>query len=164
MAAFIAARLNYVLPECNSGVHGGKPVSTIHVDQHKEKFWYVRVYCRLADDSLVTKKWLAERRQEADGEVPSAEFRERCLHHDAIHYRVVHRDMARLVHPRLHKRILSQADYFELLYDDVNSLQQNLARMGDLTFFRERWKVGTDDELKFKLAMFYQQAPKHNDV
>src|SRR5579885_617892 len=55
IAAFIGARLQYPCPVVNG--QGNPWTSTILVEQHKEKFFRVRVYCKLADNDLVKKKW-----------------------------------------------------------------------------------------------------------
>lgn len=157
IAAFIGARLNYVVPECNSRACGGRPVSTIKVSQHKEKFFFVRVYCTLADDELVSQKWLDEREREADGESPTKQFRDECLCHDARHYRKCHVDMVRLV-PSMKDRIVSGADYRELLFDDVKALFAFIddePRQGIVECLLERYDVATKDELKSKLKKFY---------
>lgn len=170
MAAFIGARLNYVLPVCNSGKHGGKLVSTIRVDQSKEKFWYARVYCELADDGLVTDKWLVEHEREVDCEAPTPEFRAKCFKRDAFHYRQVYLDMMKLVPVRLHKRIRDAADYHELLFDnvvEVDAWVDTLACLASDTFdparvWCDRYGVKTYGELKVALGQFYVQ-PSLND-
>ena len=54
IAAYIATRLVAERPRCN----GRTPrVSTITVEQHKEKFGKVVVYCTLADINEVSEKW-----------------------------------------------------------------------------------------------------------
>jgi hypothetical protein len=161
MAAFIGARLNYEFPPYNGSVRGGKPISTIRVEQHKEKFWYVRVYCTLADDGLVTTKWLEERERERDGEEPPAEFRARCLRHDAIHYRRVHLDMLRLVPGRLHKRVIAYADYGELLFPGVEQMRAHISELDTGRFYRfdhlmKRYDAKTNDELQHTLSQFYK--------
>lgn len=164
IAAFIGARLNYLLPECNSGVRGGKPVSTISVSQHKEKFFYIRIYCKLADPKLVEEKWLAEREREADGEEPPKEFKQKCLRQDAHHYRACYLDMIQLV-PRLKGRIRSQADYAELLFDDEAEMRKYIDELNDPEYpqhdhvkhYREKYGVSTNEELKDELARFYKE-------
>lgn len=155
IAAFIAARLQYVLPPCNSGIRGKHPVSTIRVDQHKEKFWNVRIYCTLADADLVKEKWA---KHGGEGE-PTSEFKRQCLRLDVQHYRKCYLDQIALI-PRLKRRIRSQADYSELLLDDVNELDARTHQLelqdGDaLKFFRSRYGVETNDELRQLLRSFY---------
>ena len=123
IAAFIGARLNYVLPPCNSGVRGGKLVSTIRVDQHKEKFWYIRIYCALADDSLVRDKWFRDNNDGPPDDEPTPEFKAKCLKNDASHYRNVYREMVRL-QPHLESKICSHADYHELLFPSMVECEQ----------------------------------------
>ena len=69
--------------------------STISVQQHKEKFGTVRVYCTLADTQKVQRAWqrnLRQWRKKADGSPrPSREeFRHRCLTSDMRWYRSVY--------------------------------------------------------------------------
>ena len=105
MAAFIGARLQYPNPHING--QGNPWVSTILVEQHKEKCWYIRVYCKLAHESLVRKKWqwLKDNKDTFKGPSrfmpnidvsaaePTREFYARCVKRDAMHYREVYRDM-----------------------------------------------------------------------
>lgn len=148
IAAFIGARLQYPCPQING--QGNPWVSTIAVDQHKEKFWKVRVYCDLADPDLVTKKWkwLKERQRRIDegeqfywrmhheahkmliegGDEPPPEFFARCVLYDSIHYRRVYMDMVQLL-PHLRARICNEADHGILLHEslqDVNVPDERL--------------------------------------
>ena len=165
MAAFIGARLNYVLPECNSGVRGGKLISTIRVDQHKEKFWYARVYCTLADQKMVEDAWVA-----ANG--PSGlplkdDFRQKCFHRDAFHYRKVHTDLMKLVPERLHKRLIRHADYRELLFANRAEMEARIDRfeaedlenpgVDHLEYYRKRYNVETNAALKEALGRYYEE-------
>ncbi len=163
IAAFIGARLNYVLPECNSGKRGGQLVSTIKLSQHKEKFFYARIYCELANEKLVQEKWLAERQRESDGETPPLGYVSLCFKNDAKHYRSCYISMIKLV-PRLKHRIRSQADYDELLFDDEAEMRSELDELAkpvvgypfdSLLNLRERYEVSTNEELKDALAKFY---------
>jgi len=113
-AAFVGARLQYPLPECNSR----RPrVSTIRVDQHKAKCGFARIYCTLAHEDEVAAAW-----RELHGAGPHAadasarwdEHKDRCMLHDAVHYRRCYMDMVALV-PDLRERLCSQADYEGLL-------------------------------------------------
>lgn len=138
IAAFIGARLQYPCPEVNG--QGNPWVSTIEVAQHKEKFFGVRVYCRLACPELVQKKWdwlrqnkdmqarLTRRRitqGEFEGDEPTDEFRARCLLHDAIHYRKVYMEMVQL-RPDLREPICWGADRVELLQPTIEDLIKRL--------------------------------------
>lgn len=166
LAAFIAARLNYVLPRCNSAHRGGKYVSTINVDQHKEKFWYTIVYCTLAEEGMVLTKWLAERAREADGEDPSPEFMAKCLRTDALHYRRCYLDAVKII-PRMRKRIVSRADYRELLFVDGKELSDHIDELAaadvdttNVSYLRHyltRWNVKDAEELKYVLLQFYEK-------
>lgn len=141
IAAFIGARLHYPCPLVNG--QGNPWVSTIKVDQHKEKFFYVRVYCKLAHKDLVTAKWEWMRANEetvarvpkkyfpdgfVSGSEPTQEFVDRCLKGDAIHYRKVYMQMVEL-QPHLNARICAQADYAELLYRDYEEACQRLDQL-----------------------------------
>lgn len=52
IAMFIGSALNHPVSECNGSSVVGN-VSTIHVEQYKEKFGEVRIYCVLAFEPLV---------------------------------------------------------------------------------------------------------------
>lgn len=144
LAAFIGSRLQYPSPAING--QGNPWVSTISVDQHKEKFWYIRVYCTLAEPDLVLKKWtwLKDRQRRLDagekiychawkglaemlaggGEEPTPEFFTRCALHDAIHYRKVYMDAVRL-RPHLRERICDQADHWILLLESPDKIKRD---------------------------------------
>lgn len=145
IAAFIGARLQYPCPEING--QGNPWVSTISVTQSKEKFWHVRVYCELAYPELVKQKWQWLKQREAkrlageqtysritQGTIdmlvasePTPEFTMRCLRHDAIHYRRVYLEMVEL-RPALRDKICSQADYGDLLKEDLNAVLNAVAQ------------------------------------
>ena len=144
IAAFIGARLQYPNPEING--QGNPWVSTILVEQHKEKFWYIRVYCKLAWPALVQKKWefLKDRHRRceagekfywhpskslyamlgAHGDEAPAEFLQRCALHDAMYYREVYMDAVRL-RPHLRQRICDQADHWVLLYEHLDQIDMD---------------------------------------
>jgi hypothetical protein len=143
IAAFIGARLQYPCPMING--QGNPWMSTISVDQHKEKFWYARVYCDLADPDLVKKKWdwLRDRQirinagekfydrlhsdvirsQLTEHVDPTPEFFARCVMHDAIHYRKVYMDAVKL-RPHLRERICDQADHWTLLLENPEQIPE----------------------------------------
>jgi len=180
IAAFIGARLNYTVPECNGPRrYMGRDITTIRVGQHKEKFWNVIVYCQLADESLVQQRWLEDREREADGEAAPPEFIEKCFKHDAWHYRRCYMDMLRLLPQRMHNRVRCCADYGELLYDTraemeamVDAMEaEDLSRWhhDTLTTYRKRYGAETNLELKEKIGYFYteptlKQVLAHDDV
>jgi len=109
--------------------------STINVDQHKEKFWQVRVYCTLGHERLVEAWWdhahslwltwdrdgrKTKRPQDLFGlnienPEPPPSFRAMCLLRDAQHYRRVYQDMV-AIRPDESDRICAYADYPELLH------------------------------------------------
>jgi hypothetical protein len=161
-AAFIGARLNYVLPKCNGGKHCGKPISTINVIQHKEKFFWARVYCRLADPKLVLEKWQSEHPELNDVKEPPRDFRDKCFRLDAWHYRTCYLDMLSIVPAKLKPRIKDQADYSELLFDNENELCAHLDEIeiknpDDITFYCKKYEVETSEQLKERLVSFYKQ-------
>ena len=187
MAAFIGARLQYPCPEVNG--QGNPWTSTILVQQHKEKFWAIRIYCKLAWPDLVKQKWDwlrdRERRMAAgekfydrlrddvirsqlsNSEEPTEEFKRRCLKHDAIHYRKCYREMVAL-QPQLQSAICGQADRSELLYPPFAECE---ARIDEMVIKGDNWiKHFCDDiyhlkdveELKAFLKSVYD--PSFRDV
>ena len=164
IASFLAARLNYVVPGSNGGPRAKKLVSTIRVDQHKEKFWYARVYCELAAPSLVEDEWVNDSTFVMGP--PPDDFRQRCFDRDAFHYRRVHLDMLALLPERLHKRVVGFADYRELLFPTAIEMERHVDRLSNrdlvdpgtdnLLFYRDRYRVGTNQELKGAIATYYE--------
>lgn len=165
LAAFIAARLNYIVPDCNgSRQTRGMPISTISVSQHKEKFFWVRIYCGLANKDMVQARWTAEGNE---GE-PTPEYHDKRKRLDAWHYRTCYLDMMRMVDAKYKFRIRSQADFAELLFDDEKELFEKLdkvakaAEASDIEYdglagYRSRWGAKDNEELKQKLAALYKQ-------
>lgn len=181
MAAFIGARLQYPCP----GVNGqGNPwTSTIRVDQHKEKFWAIRVYCTLAADEMVLEKWNwmkdREKRiaagekfyerlrddvikaQLKDSDEPTPEFKARCLLHDALHYRKCYREMVAL-QPQLQMAICGQADHTELLwptYDEMTKRFEELAS-NSVEYMCQKYGQAGLPELKEFLRKVYDPSIK----
>lgn len=176
IAAFIGARLQYPCPMING--QGNPWVSTIKVDQHKEKFWKVRVYCDLADPDLVQKKWtwLKDRQKRIDagekfywrmhreaykmlvdgGDEAPPEFFARCVLHDSIHYREVYMDMVQL-RPHLRDRICSEADHSILLHEKVEEVHVPDER---LEFICKKFHVKDRDELMTFLKKVYNPSFK----
>lgn len=183
IAAFIGARLQYPSPECNG--QGNKWVSTIRVDQHKEKFFYARVYCSLAAKDLVKEKWQWMRKnyeflskmrshyvpdlalanaEETTDEEPSVSFIARCVKRDAIHYRQVYLDMVSL-QPHLHDKICSQADHRELLFPSLLELLDCLDGLDGaqkLEYYYEKYHV--DNVVSLKEFMTSVYAPSYKDM
>lgn len=178
IAAFIAARLRYDYPMCNGA--GNPWVSTIYVEQHKEKFGEVRVYCTLAYPQLVKAKWdwmkaNPELRKMltlkhfapdlTECEDPTSEFTARCRLHDAIHYRKVYMEMITLV-PTHSGKVCNNADFGELLRHDISSLfdeiETDLSRTGWVEMLLERYKLDGLPELNAFMASVYK--PKLSDV
>jgi len=162
-AAFIGARLQHVLPRCNSRHLG--PVSTISVEQYKSKFNYVRIYCTLADPDLVQAK------AEAAGFAVDALFTATCLRRDAMFYRQCYLDMVTLM-PHLREAICSQADYYELLFADVAELHAHLDELAipdpkvinKFEHYFRRYGVDSVDKLKELLASFYPPPSRDTTV
>jgi len=117
ISEFIAARLQYPLPRCNGRV---PRMSTIVVEQYKEKFGDVRIYCTLAHEGEVAKAW-AEKKGFPTDEEPSSEFVKECFERDARVYRSAYIDMINLV-PQYKRAIKSCATYDDLLYDSFEDL------------------------------------------
>lgn len=181
IAAFIAARLRYPYPSING--QGNPWVSTISVDQHKEKFWQVRVYCELAEPALIKEKWQwlkARQRRIESGEKfyrvhtqpeqivaddPTPEFIARCLKSDAIYYREVYRDMLAL-RPTARDALFDGADHKELLYDSIEDLDRHL---DELESKNPAWskhlsiKYGVDNVASLKAYMRSVYVPSWRD-
>jgi len=185
MAAFIGARLQYPCPDING--QGNPWTSTIHVSQHKEKFFFIRVYCNLADDKLVAQYWAflkdRERRQEGgeqfytkmrqnvvdmvkQNDEPPRDFFQRCVKHDAIHYRKVYMEMVAL-QPHLLSKICSGADHGELLFKQVDEalkeLDERMSKSDDWhKSYLKKYYVDTVEELKALFQVIYN--PSIRDV
>lgn len=178
IAAFIGARLQYPNPAVNG--QGNPWVSTIRVEQHKEKFWYVRVYCKLAAPELVAKKWqwLKENQElrsqvpvryvapvDVTGDEPTPEFYQRCLKRDAMYYREVYMDMVAL-QPHLKGKICAQADYTELLYDTYEEVEKRIDEMtvtSDSYLQHACQRYGCNDVVKLKSFMKLVYEPSMRD-
>lgn len=144
-AAFIAARLTYEFPRCN----GTGRASTIRVDQHKEKFGCVRVYCTLAWSHLVKEH--NDRLQESGNRPETIE--ERILK-DARHYRLAYLDAVALA-PDLETSITIDADYPELLLDNVEEMVKYVMSNG---FVTARYRPDPNDALEL-LKRVYDLLP-----
>lgn len=161
IAAMIASRLNFVLPECNSAKRGGKPTSTIKVEQYKEKFKFVVVYCELANAHLVDNAWIDHHGPSCVA--PPSDFVRKCLHNDAFHYRRCYLDMVKLV-PDMKRRIVHRADFTELLFDTVEQLDAYLACFNDLgkaALIRSYNGIETFNELSNFLHVVYSTNEFH---
>jgi hypothetical protein len=154
IAMFIAAALQHPNPPCN----GRNPrVSTIFVDQHKNKFGQVVVYCKLAYPDLVMAKWVEEGN---DGE-PTPHYVDKCRIHDAEHYRAAYLSMTKLV-PQHEKIILARPDYGYLLFRTAEELNgyfdfkdqehwTDEIRAKWQQSYMDTWQVTTLDDLRAKL-------------
>lgn len=139
IAAFIGARLQYPCPDVNG--QGNPWTSTIRVDQHKEKFFGVVVYCSLGDRELILQKWnwcrdnkeklshlprrLSPHGVKFEGDAPTPKFSAQCLFHDALHYRRCYLEMIEL-QPHLRGQICSRADHSELLLEQFEELNATM--------------------------------------
>lgn len=158
---FIASALQHPNPPCNAG-GPTRRVSTIFVDQHKNKWDQVIVYCRLADPGLVAASWHDVDR---DGRPPTLEFVDKCLLRDARLYRQCYLKMLSLA-PQHRDRILSRADYGYLLFDDQVQLDawlsshqlsnKELTNAESLLELPCTWGIVTVEELRSKLASVYE--------
>lgn len=119
MAMFVAASLQYPLPRCNGLA---SRVSTIRVEQYKEKFGDVRIYCILAHPDEVKARWQEEGHKSPD---PTLDFTRRCLLSDARHYRNCYMSMVGLV-PHLRDALCCAADYGVLLYEDAAAIESEI--------------------------------------
>lgn len=152
VAAFIAARLQYPVPSSNSS---NPRISTIKVHQHKSKFGQVRVYCYLADTEQVRQAW-AESSDWTDSDEVPADFRDRCLINDAMHYRRCYFEMASLV-PKRQDAMFSPADFPELLFQKARLDEWLLdIETNALNTYLKRWNVNDFVELKIKLYKICQ--------
>lgn len=179
IAAMIGARLHYPNPLING--QGNPWVSTILVEQHKEKFFYIRVYCKLAEPGMVKAKWdWIRAHQEMKSKIPSSYFPsddvsepeptqafiDKCFRRDAFHYRRVYLDAVKVI-PRLKRRIIAQADYRELLFDNPQELCDHVDELAkvdpeypntdNLAYYRNRWHAKDAEELKVVLFKYYEE-------
>lgn len=153
---FIAAALQYPLPECNRARRGGNRMSTISVAQHKNKFDQVVVYCELAEFNEVATAWAA---QGNVGE-PTLDFTMRCRHHDACVYRNAYRKMLALVVPDYVDSILSMASYRYLLFDTKEALDAWLnENNGTIDAWCITWNAASADEFRNRLHEVYDACP-----
>ena len=170
IAAFIGARLQYPCPLING--QGNPWTSTIKVDQHKDKFGHVRVYCTLGDPALVQQRWdwLKLNRgghrfklkdvapDNVDGTVFNEEFHRRCVKHDAIWYRRVYRDAVAL-RPDLEEKIILHADYAELLFA---TYEEFVTYQSQFDHVKAKFQLASHSELLEYMASVYD--PKLKDL
>jgi hypothetical protein len=132
IAEYIAAAMNYPVPRCNGfGLPGSGMVSTIRVDQFKEKFGDVRIYCRIAAPELVDeayehlRKRVDERKLDAATafQLTKERYARQRYVDDARTYRNAYLSMVKLV-PKYRDAILVAADYRELLCEDEDELER----------------------------------------
>lgn len=162
MAMFIAAALQHPNPPCNGR---GRRMSTIYVDQHKNKFNMTVVYCTLAEENEVSEAWAEEGH---DGD-PSDDFRGKCMLRDAQVYRSSYRKMMFLA-PQHKELLFPRADYGYLIADDVSEAYAYIdGRVAEaqapgahenhqkgVDRLLRTWAVPTIEALKEKLAKVYK--------
>lgn len=133
-------------------------MSTIAVQQVKEKFGQARVYCVLGNAENVARKWNREHKTTQlhnDGNVtlsvscasrPTNEFCRQCCVEDAKWYRHVYRTFVSLV-PHYKDAIVGAADMGELLYDSFEEMKaaQESSTLFTEEEFREIYGVTKDD-------------------
>jgi len=129
----IAALIGYALEGCIHGFSRKRhAVSTIRVEQTKQKFDTCRVYCTLADEELVREKWCHESPQNSETNVPD-EYTAKCLMHDIRHYNRTYAMMIRLV-PEYSDAITSCADFPHLLATTSQEAVDRLCRVATAKF------------------------------
>lgn len=105
-------------------------MSTIAVQQHKEKYGSVRVYCTLTAPEKVDREWRARLREwriaGSQGERPSkTHFVRECEIRDMRWYRSVYRSAVALW-PHYMSAIVDDADYVHLIGTFEEALQAHL--------------------------------------
>jgi hypothetical protein len=153
IAEFIGAALNYPMPRCN-GYGVASMASTIRVDQFKEKFGDVRVYCQLAAPELVKEAYDSLKERSKMWKHPCTQTLEKYTRErfvcDAKHYRSVYLNMVELV-PKYRKMIVGAADYYELLQYDAESLDAFIDRKDNIKFLEERYKRAGREAVRAEL-------------
>ncbi len=153
IAMFIAAALQHPNPP-----HNGRNalMSTIRVDQHKNKFDQVIVYCELIDTNLVSQAWVAEGKGNGD---PPVEFIQACMQRDALVYRRAYRMMMSLL-PEFREVIHSHADFKYLLYDSTKELDAWLDAYdpSHMQFLLSKWRVTDVATLRELLHKTYKRG------
>lgn len=165
IARFIAAALQHPNPPCN----GKNPrVSTIKVNQHKNKFNLVTVYCSLAAPEYVDAAWS----ESNSTDEPSDDFVQGCMVRDAIVFRQTYRRMLFLL-PDHRSMIVMNAYYPYLLKETVQKAHEYVdgyvARLiapgvhheGNklvLQSFLREWRVDNADALKSLLVQVYKRG------
>ena len=150
IAMFIASALQHPNPECNGRQ---RRISTIKVDQHKNKFDQVVVYCTLAHPDLVDTACDRERGEDCE---PTTEFVKKCMFHDAVHYRKCYMQMLQLV-PQHRGMILSRPDYGYLLCDKKEDIAACLG-VDHAELVAKKWHLETTDELFSELHRVYDST------
>lgn len=154
MAAFVAARLQHPNPRCN----GLNPrVSTIKVDQYKEKFGQVRIYCRLANEIMVQARWTEDGHAGAHTE----DYAQKCFISDAIHYRRCYRDMVAMV-PHLEGALCGGADYHALLYEDATYIDSKVIpnAKANSEYYLGWYQIDSFEALREMLVKIYARTER----
>ena len=122
--------------QCSGWRDSPTQMSTIAVNQHKEKYGTVRVYCSLSAHNKVQKLWAAERRairsrNKRDGtDFPlpeKGEFLKKRDREDAKWYRYVYRK-AVACWPHYERAITAAAEYPHLLMSEEQVYEQVVKR------------------------------------
>lgn len=124
--------------------------STIKVDQYKNKFDMVCIYCSLADPTLVLESWV---RSGNEG-MPSVDYVAKRMDNDAFVYRTAYLMMVKLV-PQYKEAILARPDYSFLLYDSLVELDEWIEKYGDK--YMKKFRAGSVDELRTRLHKLYDR-------
>lgn len=176
-AAFIAARLQHPCPHINGC--GNPWVSTIRVDQYKQKFGHVYVYCELADPSLVAQKWAwlkanAGHRArlpagytmciDMSSDALTPEFVTRCVLRDAMHYRDTYLEISALA-PRLCGQLQWHASYRALLHADLDTClravaEETASRPQLVAAERLKYRLDEHDDLDAFMRSVYQPTTR----
>jgi hypothetical protein len=157
VARFIGAALRYPVPRCNGSWYtdGTQPwTSTIMVYQHKVKFADIRIYCTLADQALVTERWL---KTGHTGD-PDQQFIDECYMFDARHYRDCYLSMLALLPGPVAQYVCESADYSLLLVADLEELDRAIA------WNAEKWENGKYPQYLTHLCRRYGNGKTFDDV
>lgn len=151
IAMYVGAALNHPLPPCN----GRGNISTIRVDQYKTKFNEIRIYCQLADESLVSDLWKTMYPEK--GDTPSDDFISKCTFNDAVHYRYCYLSMKKILKGQddMISSLIVGANHPELLFDNKEELEEHINKWK--AYLCSSWRIEDADSLRnflFKVSRF----------
>lgn len=145
VAMFLGSALQHRMPRSNvmTSAHVHKPSSTISVEQYKEKFGAVRVYCTLADEDLIKQCF----------GTCTDELKMQRIGEDADYYRSCYMRMLDILGDRVPKhQITLQADYPELLFQRLDELEDWFVHNEKtLDFYCRRYSIPDINALKMFL-------------